>query len=383
MSQRDLIYDNYFIVPQFISAEKALKLGFGFLDFCEKNNVSGDPQEPNSKSVHNYLPFLELLCEKTPEVSKLCEKTVLPTYTYSRVYQNGSVLKPHKDKDECELSITLNLGSDRPWRIWIQDINGKEHSVLLGPGDAMFYRGCDAKHWRTSYEGEWYIQTFMHYVYSRGDRSGSYFDKSRPGINNFKSKPKPFLVESGRGESMISDYIMVIKGLVPDNLCDDILKEFPEDSVYWDPASVGSGDFRQDIRSCNTIGLSHLPRQNSVYENLDSRMFECAAEAIKQYRERWPGVETEIDTGYDLLRYRTGEFYTQHTDSFKHQQRSVTCSFHLNNDYEGGEFAFFNREKVYKFEKGDAILFPSNFMFPHEILPVTSGTRYSIITWYV
>ena len=182
---------------------------------------------------------------------------------------------------------------------------------------------------------------------------------------------------------MISDYIMVIKGLVPEDLCDDILKEFPEDSVYWQPSFIGAGDIREDVRNCNMIGLSRLPHQNMVYENLDSRMFECAAEAIKQYRERWPGVETEIDTGYDLLRYRTGEFYTQHTDSFKEQQRSVTCSFHLNDDYEGGEFAFFNREKVYKFEKGDAILFPSNFMFPHEILPVTSGTRYSIITWYV
>jgi hypothetical protein len=27
-------------------------------------------------------------------------------------------------------------------------------------------------------------------------------------------------------------------------------------------------------------------------------------------------------------------------------------------------------------------MFPSNFMYPHAIKPVLSGTRYSIITWF-
>ena len=34
-------------------------------------------------------------------------------------------------------------------------------------------------------------------------------------------------------------------------------------------------------------------------------------------------------------------------------------------------------------KKGSAIIFPSNFMYPHEIMPVKSGTRFSIITWVV
>ena len=37
----------------------------------------------------------------------------------------------------------------------------------------------------------------------------------------------------------------------------------------------------------------------------------------------------------------------------------------------------------YKLDKGDAIMFPSNFMYPHEIMPVTKGTRYSAITWFI
>jgi predicted 2-oxoglutarate/Fe(II)-dependent dioxygenase YbiX len=29
------------------------------------------------------------------------------------------------------------------------------------------------------------------------------------------------------------------------------------------------------------------------------------------------------------------------------------------------------------------VLFPSSFMFPHEILEVTSGTRYAVVTWMI
>ena len=31
--------------------------------------------------------------------------------------------------------------------------------------------------------------------------------------------------------------------------------------------------------------------------------------------------------------------------------------------------------------KGDIIIFPSNFMYPHKVEPVTKGTRYSYISW--
>jgi predicted 2-oxoglutarate/Fe(II)-dependent dioxygenase YbiX len=132
------------------------------------------------------------------------------------------------------------------------------------------------------------------------------------------------------------------------------------------------------------MSLENIMNNNSdVRRQLDMEMYECASKAINKYRELFPETATEIDTGYDLLRYNEGQFYTQHTDSFKDQQRAVSCSFHLNDDYEGGEFGFFDREIIIRAGKGGAILFPSNFMFPHEVMPVLSGTRYSIITWYV
>ena len=51
----------------------------------------------------------------------------------------------------------------------------------------------------------------------------------------------------------------------------------------------------------------------------------------------------------------------------------------LNDDYEGGEFVLID-EKI-DLSKGDIIIFPSNFMYPHKVEPVTKGTRYSYISW--
>ena len=52
----------------------------------------------------------------------------------------------------------------------------------------------------------------------------------------------------------------------------------------------------------------------------------------------------------------------------------------LNNDYEGGELVFW-RDKVVELKAGEIMIFPSNFLYPHEVRMVTKGTRYSFVSW--
>ncbi|HRQ64798.1 MAG TPA: 2OG-Fe(II) oxygenase [Xanthomonadaceae bacterium] len=61
----------------------------------------------------------------------------------------------------------------------------------------------------------------------------------------------------------------------------------------------------------------------------------------------------------------------------------LTCSIMLNSDFEGGEFILFDGEYPIKATSGQAILFPSNFMFPHEIRKVRQGKRHSLRAWYL
>ncbi|MEI6882399.1 MAG: 2OG-Fe(II) oxygenase [Bacteroidota bacterium] len=182
----------------------------------------------------------------------------------------------------------------------------------------------------------------------------------------------------------LKDYIVNIDNAIPLALCDSVLNEY-KNSYDWLPAVTASGKADAE-RQCSTIGISFdsvIQKNTQIRKNLDAYLFVSASYAIKKYRENFPICEIEEDSGYDLLRYEVGQLYATHTDSFKERPRAVSCSFILNDDYEGGEFAFFNRDLVYKLKKGSCLMFPSNFMYPHEIMPVTSGTRYSIVTWFI
>ena len=59
---------------------------------------------------------------------------------------------------------------------------------------------------------------------------------------------------------------------------------------------------------------------------------------------------------------------------------TLSCLGVLNDDYEGGEFVMWD-DKVIPLEQGDLLIFPSNFLYPHKVEPVTKGIRYSYISW--
>jgi hypothetical protein len=176
---QDLLKNNYIKVPKFISESRAKTLRTNFTDYVKKNNLKGDGQAPNSYSSYNYKEFLELLCEKVLELSKIAETTLLPTYTYARVYGEKSVLEKHVDRQACEISITLHLGGDTQWPIYVEKPNGEPAKLDLEPGDAMIYLGCSAPHWRDEFAGKEYCQAFLHYVQSNGPFAWACFDKVR------------------------------------------------------------------------------------------------------------------------------------------------------------------------------------------------------------
>jgi predicted 2-oxoglutarate/Fe(II)-dependent dioxygenase YbiX len=51
----------------------------------------------------------------------------------------------------------------------------------------------------------------------------------------------------------------------------------------------------------------------------------------------------------------------------------------LNDNFTGGEF-YVNGVNM-KLKKGDIIVFPSNFMYPHEVKTIKKGERYSYVSW--
>ena len=95
-------------------------------------------------------------------------------------------------------------------------------------------------------------------------------------------------------------------------------------------------------------------------------------------------------TGFSQLRfnrYKKNQIMSRHNDHIHNiftgdvkgiPMLSIVAV--LNDNYEGGEFIMFDDYEI-KFKAGDLIIFPSVFLYPHLVKPVTKGTRYSFVSW--
>jgi len=116
--------------------------------------------------------------------------------------------------------------------------------------------------------------------------------------------------------------------------------------------------------------------------------------------KRWAidAVET-----MQITRYREKDFYDFHIDGrgdhhakymsvenelMHGKVRKMSMTVLLNDDYEGGEFQFAVCEKgrievipVEEKSTGTIIIFPS--IMEHRVIPVTKGTRYSLVAWFL
>jgi predicted 2-oxoglutarate/Fe(II)-dependent dioxygenase YbiX len=85
------------------------------------------------------------------------------------------------------------------------------------------------------------------------------------------------------------------------------------------------------------------------------------------------------------LKYSAGGKYEIHTDAYSWSPRSLSIIINLNDEYKGGDLIFTDQKekeiKRFKLSAGSIVFFPSNFMYPHSIQPITKGKRYSIVAW--
>ena len=172
----------------------------------------------------------------------------------------------------------------------------------------------------------------------------------------------------------LGDYIKVFPDVIDHKFCSDLVKN---KKYKYEPTMIGDGHLTRkiDTKMRNCLSTPLLKEDDKI-------VFQAVGTIIHKYIEELklvlPG-EIE-DSGYEILKYEKGGFYIQHTDDNKDFPRRISISLLINDEYEGGEMQFFKNYKV-QGKIGSAIVFPSNFCYPHEVLPIESGTRYSIITW--
>ena len=86
-----------------------------------------------------------------------------------------------------------------------------------------------------------------------------------------------------------------------------------------------------------------------------------------------------------VLEYVQNQKYTYHVDaspvpSSNEYHRKISVIIYLTNDFEGGHTKFLH--KKYKPPVGHALIFPSNWCYPHTGTMVTKGKKRVAVTWY-
>lgn len=196
----------YVYLPNIITTENVDYLLAEFKKLVNEGHSTRDGQCPKSDAINDVNGvFINLLKQLHPTIETMSGKKLYPTYPYGRFYRFGEVLHPHIDREACEISITLNLGScGEPWPIYVADlcdssegefIKGKptnfyiknKTAINLKPGEAVLYKGHEKVHWREEFTGDWHAQIFLHYVDVNGPHANHKYDsvKNPKGVIRF------------------------------------------------------------------------------------------------------------------------------------------------------------------------------------------------------
>ena len=98
------------------------------------------------------------------------------------------------------------------------------------------------------------------------------------------------------------------------------------------------------------------------------------------------GIDTRSwREGIQILQYEKSQEYKFHHDSaIRREQeqyhRQISVIVYLSEDFKGGGTSFIHT--TYKPKPGYALIFPSNWCFPHAGEPVEEGRKRVAVTWY-
>lgn len=165
--------------------------------------------------------------------------------------------------------------------------------------------------------------------------------------------------------------ILQLKKAFPGELCDEIIAKHTNSSGWTEAETFFGIDYT--LRKCRNLTIYDHDLCNQIFEHFNN--------FLQNYQLMFPQLNITRSEPFYLLEYTRGCFHGSHIDVSTIHPRSVSISVVLNDEFEGGELGFFDNQKKYNLKKGDVLVFPANFLYEHQVNVVTSGVRYSIVTW--
>jgi Rps23 Pro-64 3,4-dihydroxylase Tpa1-like proline 4-hydroxylase len=170
-------------------------------------------------------------------------------------------------------------------------------------------------------------------------------------------------------------------------MCEKIISYYNhdlQDSVITDPVNP----INKNIRNCTTKNIlySNTFGETILVNYIKYKLMGC----LKKYLETFPYCNATEFSQLDILCYKSNNYkagYKFHVDFGPSvSNRHLSISVCLNNDYKGGEFVFHqpgSNNLIFPQNIGDVIIFPSSFMFPHQVNKIEKGTRFALVGWAI
>lgn len=175
-------------------------------------------------------------------------------------------------------------------------------------------------------------------------------------------------------------YIKIFEDVIVDSVILDTVKTL---DYLLKPASPLT-----EVFATSNFSLVSLIRNDPVPEDMFETIFGPLQTGLVQCLEKY---SNQVDyfkynkisgtESFSITKYPTGGFAGKKIDYIPFRARSISFHLTLNDNYTGGELSFFDGEFVIPTKKNQVILFPSAFLFPYEILPITSGERWAVENW--
>ncbi len=188
------------------------------------------------------------------------------------------------------------------------------------------------------------------------------------------------------GIVVYSDVIENYKELIP-KIEDGVSKNFE----MWDPAlSIKDGVSVEDknFRDTDSIYIEYKDKiiKNSIHEFYEfktnlSNIFLTGFRDLELDYKNEHNINTSWHDYYGILKYNPGQKVIDHIDDNEKHHRRISIVYYINDDYTGGEVIFPRFDIKYKPVANELLIFPSNYVYNHSVVPVIEGVRYSVVSW--
>jgi len=179
-------------------------------------------------------------------------------------------------------------------------------------------------------------------------------------------------------------FIFEKHGALPLDICNEMIRRFEACPDEQYEGRIGQ-TISRDRGIKHTTDLVTSGKEN--WKDLDTELFRSLKHALFEFREAYPYFKGPFkDMGYNLQRYRAGEFYHWHIDGGSHEfsQRQLVALWYLNDvEGPGGETEFLFQDIRVRPEAGKLVLFPPFWTHEHRAVTLEKGVKYIATTWVV